>query len=352
MKKTFTINNKPVKIPVVQGGMGIGVSLGGLAGAVAKEGGVGTISVSQIGYREPDFYENSLRANRRAIHKELEKAREISPEGIIGFNIMVAMNQYEEHVKEIVKAGADFIVSGAGLPVKLPEYTRGSEIDIAPIVSTERSARVILKYWDKKYGRRADFIVIEGPRAGGHLGFTSDQLKKYTPESYDNEVRNILTLVHSYEEKYQTKIPVILAGGITDRKDYLHALSLGVDGVQVASRFVTTYECDADEKYKKAYIHAEKENIIIVKSPVGMPGRAIRNSFIEKVEAGNRIPPKKCMNCIHTCHPADTPYCITEALINAAKGKVDEALLFCGARAYEAKKLETVKEIMDSFRII
>lgn len=376
-KETFTIGKKKVEIPILQGGMGIGISLGGLAGAVAKEGAVGMISAAQIGYREPDFYENPLRANMRAIHTELEKARDIAPEGIIGFNIMVAMNHYEEHVKEAVKAGADLIVSGAGLPVNLPEYTKESDIALAPIVSTEKSAKVILKYWDKKYKRTADLLIIEGPQAGGHLGFTTAQLEEYlltktemdaeekislpkgnteeksifTQKKYDVEVQKILEIVHQYEEKYGQKIPVILAGGMRNHEDYLHAMSLGVDGIQVATRFVTTKECDADLKYKEAYIHASQKDIEIVKSPVGMPGRAIRNRFIEKVAMGERIPPKKCLNCIHTCNPAETPYCITEALIHAAKGELDEALLFCGAKAYEADKIETVKEVLESFQI-
>ena len=349
-KKLFTIGNKEVKIPLVQGGMGIGVSLGGLAGAVAKEGGVGIISAAQIGYQEPDFYENPLKANQRAIHSELQKARKIAPDGIIGFNIMVAMNHYEEHVREVVAAGADIIVSGAGLPVDLPAYTEGSDIALAPIVSTEKSAKVILKYWDRKYKRTADLLVIEGPCAGGHLGFTPKQLEEFTPEVYDEEVKKILAIVRQYEEKYQTKIPVVLAGGIRTHEDYLHAISLGVDGIQVATRFVTTKECDAHENFKKAYLSVGQEDIQIVKSPVGMPGRAIRNPLMEHVGGGNRVPPTKCLGCVHTCKPAETPYCITEALINAVKGELDEALLFCGAKAYEAKTIETVKEVVDSFQ--
>ncbi|MDO4169072.1 MAG: nitronate monooxygenase family protein [Lachnospiraceae bacterium] len=348
-KETFYIGKKEVKIPLFQGGMGIGISLGGLAGAVAKEGGVGIISISQIGYREPDFYQDTLTANLRAIHKELQKAREIAPDGIIGFNIMVAMNQYEEHVKEAVKAGADIIVSGAGLPVDLPKYVEGSDVALAPIVSTEKSAKVILKYWDRKYHRTADVLIIEGPKAGGHLGFSSEQLETFTTDSYHEEVRQIIKVVREYERKYNQKIPVILGGGIQNRDDYRQAMALGVDGIQVATRFVTTEECDADVRYKQAYIKAQKEDIEIIKSPVGMPGRAIRNEFIKRVEREGRIPPKRCFQCIHTCDPGKTPYCITEALIHAAKGELTDALLFCGSYAYNADKIETVKEVIDSF---
>lgn len=349
-KKTFAIGKKEVKVPLLQGGMGVGISLGSLAGAVAKEGAVGIISAAHPGYREPDFYQNPVEANKRAIHAELKKARSIAPDGIIGFNIMVAMNYYEEYVHEIVKAGADIIVSGAGLPADLPAYIEGSSVAIAPIVSTEKSAKVILKYWDKKYKRTADILVIEGPLAGGHLGFRLKQLEEYTPEWYDEEVKKILAIVRQYEEKYGHKIPVVLAGGIRNHEDYVHAMSLGVDGIQVASRFVPTVECDADEKYKNAYLQAQAGDIEIVKSPVGMPGRAIHNQLMDKVGSGQRVPAKKCLNCIHTCNPATTPYCITDALIHAAKGELDDALLFCGGKAYEADHIGTVKEVIDSFR--
>lgn len=348
-KEQFSIGKKQLKVPIIQGGMGVGISLGGLAGAVAKEGGAGTISAAQIGFREPDFYENPVEANKRAIHKEMDKARKISPEGVIGFNLMVAMNDYETYVREVIAAGADFIVSGAGLPVDLPAYIKDSDIAIAPIVSTRKSAHVILKFWDKKYKKTADFIVIEGPMAGGHLGFHKEQIGELTPEIYAEEVKEIIAVVRKYEEKYEKKIPVILAGGIYEHADYERAFTLGADGVQIATRFVTTEECDADEHYKQSYIQAKKEDIVIVNSPVGMPGRAIRNVFLDKVKAEGRIPPTKCLRCIHTCNPAETPYCITEALIHAAKGEVDQALLFCGGRAYEAKTIETVKKVIDYF---
>jgi NAD(P)H-dependent flavin oxidoreductase YrpB (nitropropane dioxygenase family) len=349
---TFYIGKKQVTIPIFQGGMGIGISLGGLAGAVAKEGAVGTISAAQIGFREPDFYENTVEANKRAIHKEMKKARETAPDGIIAFNVMVAMNDYETYVHEIIKAGADMIVSGAGLPVDLPAYTKDSDISIAPIVSTEKSAKVILKYWDHKYQRTADAVVIEGPLAGGHLGFRMKQLEQFSKDIYAEEVKKILQVIRGYEEKYGKKIPVVLGGGLNTREDYLWARELGADGIQVASRFVTTKECDADEAYKTAYLQAEKEDISIIKSPVGMPGRAIKNKFIQKVMDGQRVPPKRCLNCIHTCNPGTTPYCITEALIHAAKGELDEALIFCGANSWKAEKIETVKEVLHSFYII
>lgn len=344
----FKIGDKTVKVPLIQGGMGVGISLGNLAGSVAAEGGVGIISTAQIGFREPDFDQHPSEANIRAIQKEMDKARAISPDGLVGFNIMVALRDYKQHVKAAVEAGADIIISGAGLPTELPGLVEGSTTKIAPIVSTEKSAKVILKYWGKKYRRTADLVVIEGPRAGGHLGFKEEELEMYSPEVYDDEIKKIISAVHSYEEEYQVKIPVVLAGGIYDRDDVVHALSLGVDGVQAASRFVTTNECDADIRYKQAYLDAEKEDIAIVKSPVGMPGRAILNPFMKRVMLGEKIEHTPCHGCLARCRPAEIPYCITDGLVNAAKGNVDQALLFCGAKAFQAERMETVKEVIDS----
>ncbi|MBP3543154.1 MAG: nitronate monooxygenase [Lachnospiraceae bacterium] len=334
-------------MPVIQGGMGVGISLDGLAGAVAAEGGVGVISTAQIGFRDPDYDKNPLEANLRAIPEYLKKAREKAQGGVIGMNIMVATKHYEEYVKTAAKAGVDLIISGAGLPVNLPELVEGFQTKIAPIVSTVKSAMVILKLWDRKYHRVPDLLVIEGPEAGGHLGFKREELSTYTKESYAEEVRGILKLVKEYASRYEKEIPVALAGGIYDKTDVEYAMSLGVDAVQMATRFVTTVECDAAEEYKQAYINCKEEDIEIVQSPVGMPGRAMHNKFQEQLSTGV-YRPKKCRQCIATCEPAKTPYCITQALVNAANGNTDDALLFCGAKAYKAEKIETVHEVFAS----
>ena len=351
--KSLTIGNIQAKIPIIQGGMGIGISLSKLAGAVAKEGGIGIISTAQIGFREPDFQTNTKEANLRAIKSEYDKAREISPEGIIGFNLMVAMRHYEDYVRAAIDAGADIIVSGAGLPTELPAIAGDSDVKLAPIVSTEKSAKVILKYWDKKYHRIPDLLVIEGPEAGGHLGFDKEQLTKYQmQEAYDEEVKSILAVKRQYEEKYGKPIPTALGGGIDSYEKAAHAFSLGADAIQVATRFVTTEECDADVRYKQAYINACKEDIMIVKSPVGMPGRAIKNAMLGRVLQGEKKAPKACYGCLRQCNPAEIPYCITEALIHAAKGELDEALLFCGANAYKADRIETVKEVIEDLKTL
>lgn len=342
--KNIKIGDKLTRIPLIQGGMGVGISLGRLAGAVAKEGGVGIISTAQIGYREPDFDDNPAEANLRAIRSEMEKARAISPDGIVGFNVMTALREHAEHIRAAVKAGADIIISGAGLPTELPALTEGSRTKIAPIVSTDKSAQVILKYWDRKYKRTADLVVIEGPLAGGHLGFKKEDLSEYTPDVYSEEIRRIIRTVKSYGEKYGVDIPVVVAGGIYDGDDVKRVMALGADGVQVATRFVTTEECDADIRYKEAYIRASEEDIAIVKSPVGMPGRAILNPFMKRVMAGGKIPHSPCHGCLEKCKPAEIPYCITDGLINAVKGNVENALLFCGAKAWKAQKIDTVRE--------
>lgn len=346
--RPLQIGNLTARLPIVQGGMGIGISLGNLAGAVAKAGGVGIISAAQIGFREADFTEHPMEANLRAIEKEYKKAREISPDGVIGFNIMVAMNHYKEYVQQAAKAGADLIVSGAGLATELPAFVKGFKTKIAPIVSGERAAQVLLKMWDRKFGRTADMVVIEGPKAGGHLGFTREEALSITDELYEATIQKVINVVKTYEEKYQQKIPVVVAGGIFDHADVKRILSLGADGVQVASRFVATEECDADIRYKEAYINSKKEDIQLVTSPVGMPGRAICNAFTQRIENDEKEKITKCYGCLKNCKPAEIPYCITKALIDAVNGDVDNGLVFCGAETYRINQMETVQDVIDS----
>ena len=267
-------------VPVIQGGMGVGVSLSSLAGNVAKAGGIGIISTAQIGYRDPDFDVHPIPCNLKAIGEEIKKAREIADGGIVGVNIMVATRQYEDYVKAAADAGADLIISGAGLPMTLPAAAPDSLL--APIVSSVKSLQVILHYWQKKYNRKPDLVVIEGPRAGGHLGFSREEIDSYTvtgTKNYDDEIKKIISLAK------ENDLPVVTAGGVYERADMEHQLSLGADGVQIATRFVTTKECDASDAYKQTYLDAKKEDIVIVSSPVGMPGRAIRNEFLERVTA-------------------------------------------------------------------
>lgn len=340
--KELKIGDLCAKIPVVQGGMGVGVSLSKLAGAVASAGGIGVISTAQIGFRDPKFKTNPIETNLKAIGEEIAKARKLASGGVLGVNIMVATRRYEDYVKAAVEAGIDLIISGAGLPMTLPALVEGAKTKIAPIVSSAKSLNVITKYWMKKYNRKPDMVVVEGPAAGGHLGFSREEIENYSRDTYDEEIKAILSITKEME------VPLVVAGGIYDKEDMEHYLSMGASGVQLATRFVTTEECDASDAYKQAYINAKKEDIVIVSSPVGMPGRAIHNAFLDKVNAGERFM-RGCRQCISTCKPATAPYCITEALINAVEGRLDEGLIFCGSNAYRADKIERVADIMEEF---
>lgn len=349
-RKPLVIGNLTARIPVIQGGMGVGISLSSLAGSVAACGGVGVISTAQIGWREADFRENPLEANFRAMKKEILKARQISEgKGILGVNIMVATQHYKKYVKEAVKNGVDLIISGAGLPVDLPGLVQGSKTKIAPIISSLKSAKVLCKMWDRKYQTAPDLVVIEGPKAGGHLGFSREELETMDELGYDEVIRSVVKLVREYADKYKKKIPVAVAGGIFKSEDLDHALELGADGVQLGTRFVTTKECDASLKYKQSYLNARQEDVCIVQSPVGMPGRAIRNEFVQRVQK-EKLPIRRCHHCIVTCSPKEIPYCITDALVNAVEGNTKEGLLFCGANVWRCDRIETVAEIMEEFQ--
>ena len=346
MLPELRIGDKTAALPIIQGGMGVGVSRSGLAGAVAKEGGIGIISTAQIGYDEEGFEQNPAECNLKAIRKHIKKAKDIAGgNGMVGVNVMVALKHYKEHVKEAVKAGADVIICGAGLPVDLPELVKEGTSKIAPIVSLARASSIILKMWDHKYKRTADFLVVEGPMAGGHLGYSREQLSELDNYDFDEEIKKIIYSKKQYEEKYNCSIPVIVGGGIFDHKDIEHILSLGADGVQMATRFVATEECDADILYKQAYLNAKAEDIDIVVSPVGMPGRAVHNKFIESAENGRKAI-SKCYQCLEKCNPANVPYCITKALTDAVRGKVDEGLIFCGSNADRINSLTTVHQLM------
>lgn len=340
------VGNKQSKYPIIQGGMGVGVSLHKLAGAVSKEGGIGIISTANIGYQEEDFNINPMKANLRAIGKEIKMARKIAGDDkILGVNIMVALNHYKEIVKECVKNKIDLIISGAGIPKELPEYVKGSNTKIAPIVSSLRCCKLIVKHWIKKYNYIPDMIVIEGPEAGGHLGFKKEELEEHAKPKLEDITKEIVAYMKEIEKENGKKIPVIAAGGIWDNQDIQKFLDIGATGVQMATRFVTTYECDASEEFKKAYIQAEQKDIKIINSPVGMPGRAIYNQFIKQNEK-EKTKIQKCYQCIKTCNIVDAPYCITKALVNAVRGNMEKALVFCGSNVGKVNKLVSVQELM------
>lgn len=344
--KGIKLGNKESKYPIIQGGMGVGVSLHKLAGTVSKEGGIGIISTADIGYKEEDFEKNPNEANLRAIGKEIKLARKIAGEDkILGVNIMVALKNYAEIVKECVKQKIDLIISGAGIPKDLPEYVKNTETKIAPIVSSLRCCKLIVKHWMTKYNYVPDMIVIEGTEAGGHLGFKLEELEENNKPKLEDITVDVVNYIKEVENETGKSIPVISAGGIWDSKDIKKFLNLGASGVQMATRFVATNECDASIEFKKAYINAKKDDIKIIKSPVGMPGRAIYNKFIESTEK-EKCKIKRCYNCIKTCDVKTTPYCITKALINAVKGNMEDALVFCGSNVGRVKEIVPVHDLM------
>lgn len=337
------IGNLTFRMPIIQGGMGIGISSYKLAGSVSKAGGLGVLSAAQIGYREDDFHSNTLEANIQSLKKNIKKAKAICSNAPIGVNIMVAMNHYKELVEASIEAGADIIISGAGIPADLPGFARNTTTKFIPIVSSLKAARIVTALWEKNYQQKPDAIIVEGPLAGGHLGFKMKDILAHKEKDLSTITKDIL----AYFKENQKDIPIIPAGGIWNGKDIAHYLQLGASGVQMATRFVTTRECDAHENYKTAYIQAKKEDIQILESPVGLPGRAIYNDFMETLFKKGSIPPHSCDHCLAKCNPSTIPFCINASLIKAVEGDTANSLLFAGANAYKCKKIETVQGIMD-----
>lgn len=349
MDKILFRNGKQLVLPLIQGGMGIGVSLGGLAGAVMKQDAMGCISMAMPGYNEHDFKTNTLEANHRAIIKEVKKAREISGQkGLLAVNVMTAGNHADDYTKMAVEAGVDAIISGAGLPLKLPEYVNEDTL-IAPIVSSGKAARLILKSWDMRYGKTADFIVIEGWRAGGHLGFKKTDLEEHLCQENEEILADVLSEIKPFEEKFKRTIPVFVAGGVRSGKDIAHFISLGAAGVQMATRFIATHECDAHPNFKEMIVQASQDTIVLAASPAGFPGRAVENDFLKKVKT-QRVASTHCINCLAPCNPALTPYCITEALIRAVKGDRENGLFFTGTQASEINKIVSVQELIQEIK--
>lgn len=335
------LNNKYLKVPLIQGGMGIGISLGKLAGSVMKEGAMGVISAAQPGYLEDDFFKNPLQCNLRQIDEQAKTARKISQEqGLLGLNIMHASSHYEKYCFQAEKSGYDAILSGAGLALDLPKYV-SENILIAPIVSSAKALDLILRVWKKKYSRKPDFIVVEGSLAGGHLGFSKTDL-------LENTCKDLKSIVKEVKERAKD-IPVFAAGGIFDHKDVKEIMEAGADGVQAATRFIATYECDAPQEFKKLLIDAGKEDIFITDSPAGLPARAIKTKFSQNLNGDyqNNLTSSRCTGCLKKCAHEKAVYCISHALMHAARGNLEDGLFFTGANAWKIKKMESVKEVIE-----
>ncbi|MHC4657966.1 MAG: NAD(P)H-dependent flavin oxidoreductase [Planctomycetota bacterium] len=348
---TLRIGNLEAKIPIVQGGMGVGISLSGLASAVANAGGIGVIATAGIGQFEADWDTNSREADKRALRKEMRKAK-AKTGGIIGVNIMVAISDFDDLVQCAVDEGANMLFLGAGLPIRLPKtlpLDRLGELStkFVPIVSSARAAKIIFKSWARRYSHVPDAVVVEGPLAGGHLGFKKEQvnnpdyaLEKILPE--------VIAAIKPYREQFDRRIPVIAAGGIYTGADIRKFMQLGAQGVQMGTRFVATYECDASMEYKEAYLKCKKEDIVIIDSPVGLPGRAIRDRFLERVSSGAKETFKCPWKCLKSCDFKDVPYCIARALTNAKKGNLEEGFAFSGANVYRVDKIVSVNELIET----
>ena len=342
--RELKIGGLTIPVPIIQGGMGVGISMSHLASAVANQGGVGVISAAGLGmvHRNPAL--DYLEANIEGLKTEIRKAKE-KTEGIVGVNIMVAMTNFADLVRTSISEKVDIIFSGAGLPLQLPDFLKeGSTTKLVPIVSSGRAAKLICDKWKTLYNYLPDAFVVEGPKAGGHLGFKKNQIED-TSYSLEELVPQVVKEVKVFEDKYQQKIPVIAAGGIYSGQDIFNIMQKGASGVQIGTRFVTTEECDASMGFKMAYVNAKESDMEIIQSPVGMPGRAIRNSFIDKVKDGLKKPIKCPFHCIKTCDVSSSPYCIVAALYNAYKGNMKGGYAFAGSNAYLAEKITTVKEI-------
>lgn len=335
------------RLPIIQGGMGVGISMSGLASAVANAGGIGVIAGAMAGITEKDVSTNGKEANCRALSREIRKAKE-KTSGIVGVNIMVALTHFADLVKTAISEKIDIIFAGAGLPMDLPGFLKnGDKTRLVPIVSSGRAAALICKRWFQRYGYLPDAFVVEGPKAGGHLGFRPDELED-PAFCLENLVSDVVQQMDRVETEYRVRIPVIAAGGVYNGEDIRRIIALGASGVQMGTRFVATHECDADQAFKQSYVDAKKEDLMVIKSPVGLPGRALKNKFLVDAAEGQRRPFRCPYHCIKSCDPENSPYCIGLALASARRGKLKNGFAFAGANAFRVDKIVSVKELMES----
>ncbi|MFH1995444.1 MAG: nitronate monooxygenase family protein [Candidatus Omnitrophota bacterium] len=340
------IGDLEIKIPIIQGGMGVKVSTAALAAAVANCGGAGTIASVGLAYGADETKTTYVKASIKALRDEIRQAKKLT-QGAVGVNIMVALSNYEDLARTAAEEKTDFIISGAGMPLSLPEYAKGASIKLIPIVSSARAAEIILKTWKRRYDRLPDAIIVEGPMAGGHLGFRLEDLKQDKAEPLEKLVVEVIKAAEEYTGEGRAVVPVIAAGGIFDGKDVARFLTLGAQGVQMATRFVATFECPVPDGFKELYIAAKEEDVVIIDSPVGMPGRAVKTEFVNRIMRGEKIPFQCSYRCLRSCDPQTVPYCIARALCNAVIGDLDSSVVFAGSNVAKVKKIVSVKELMD-----
>ena len=339
------LGDKEIPIPIIQGGMGVKISTAPLVASVANCGGAGTIASVGLAYGVDEKNLDYVKVSVDSIKDEIRKTRQMT-KGIFGVNVLFALSHYDELVKAAVEEKVDFIVSGAGLPLNLPELVEDRDIKIIPIVSSDRAAKIILKTWKRRYNRLPDAIVVEGPYAGGHIGFSEQELENSYDGQLEDIVADVLKLVKTYEDDYNVSIPVIAAGGVFDGNDIARFLNLGAKGVQMATRFVATNECAVTDKFKQLYIKASKDDVQIIKSPVGMPGRVIKTSFIDKISAQYKDRFICNYKCLKTCDPRTSPYCIAKALGNALDADFDNAVVFAGKNVDRINEIISVEQLM------
>lgn len=351
--KPLVMGDLEIKVPIIQGGMGVRVSTAGLASAVANCGAGGTIA--SVGL-PPDTEENRAdvpKSCREHLQMQVRKARELSPDGVIGVNIMVALSNYEDMVRTTVKEDVDYIISGAGIPISLPEFAEGSSVKLIPLIASARATKLLLKTWSRRYNRFPDAIVVEGPLSGGHIaGYSLEELNALrdtikTEPLLENTIKEVVELVAGYEKEYGVTIPVIAAGGIFDGKDVAKFFRLGAKGVQIGTRFIATYECDAAQEFKELYVRSKEDDLVFIQSPVGMPAKAIKTKFLEDVLRGEKKDFDCNYQCLRTCDPLTVQFCIAKALIDAVEGDIDKAVAFAGTYISRIDKIVSVKEMID-----
>ena len=340
---TLKIGNLNICPPIIQGGMGVKVSGANLASAVANTGCAGIIASVGLGEFKGFPKSEYANINQEAFRSEIRKAKEQTT-GVIGVNIMFALSNFDDLVKVAVQEDVDMIISGAGLPLNLPQHLDGKDIKLIPVVSSARTFKLICKRWKNHYSKIPDAVIVEGPMAGGHLGYTYESIADNTASTIEQLVVEIAEVANSYE----TPIPVIAAGGVFDGADIARFLKLGAAGVQMGTRFVCTDECDAHHDFKQAFIDAGPDDLEIIKSPVGLPGRVIKNDFVKKIIQGKTVPFNCHFHCLRSCEPKKAPYCIAQVLTDASKGKLEESFVFAGSNAYRCNEIVPVKQLVET----
>jgi nitronate monooxygenase len=342
--KDLYIGDLKIQIPIIQGGMGVRVSNSSLVSAVSSQGALGVIAAVGLGeeveIKELSYPERSMASLTQSIRQARAKTK--NPFGV---NIMCVLTNYEDLVNVAQNESVDVIISGAGLPLRLPALIKNTKTKLIPIVSSARAANIICSTWQRRYKRLPDALIVEGPLAGGHLGYSLAELEDKENVSLENILTKVVTVAQGFSSG-AIKIPVIAAGGIFDGNDIAKFMRLGASGVQMGTRFVCTHECDVALEYKQAYLAAKQEDIVVIQSPVGLPGRVIRNEFVKRIIKGERMDFNCQYHCLYTCDPKKVNYCIAKALLNTSRGQMDKGFAMCGSNAYRIEKIVSVKELI------